>query len=165
MQEDALNKAGCEKIYTDQVSGSQKKRPGLVQALRDLREGDTLVVWKRDRLGRSLPHLISIVMSLKDRGVDFRSLTESMDTSTPAGKLVFQFFGAIAEFERDLILERTNAGLAAARARGVKGGRKLKLSPAQQKLLFELYDAKEKSVREICDLLRISKKTLYAYLQ
>lgn len=164
LQKDALTEAGCEKIYTDEVSGAKRARPGLDLALEMLREGDTLVVWKLDRLGRSLPHLIEVVMGLKDRGVGFRSLSDPMDTTTPTGKLVFQFFGAIAEFERDLIRERTNAGLAAARARGRKGGRKPKLSKQQQKLLYELADAKEKSVREICELLQISKKTYYRYL-
>jgi DNA invertase Pin-like site-specific DNA recombinase len=164
LQKDALTAAGCEKIYTDEVSGAKRARPGLDQALNDLRDGDTLVVWRLDRLGRSLPHLIDVVMGLKERGVDFRSLSESMDTTSPTGKLIFQFFGAIAEFERELLQERTNAGLAAARARGRKGGRKPKLSKQQQKLLYELADAREKSVREICELLQISKKTYYRYL-
>ena len=165
LQEDALRSAGCERIFTDQVSGAKRARPGLDQALDMLRESDTLVVWRLDRLGRSLKHLIEVVGDLGERGVGFKSLQESIDTTSSTGNLVFQIFGAMAEFERNLIRERTQAGLAAARARGRKGGRRLKLSPQRQKLLYELYDAKEKPVREICEVLGISKKTLYAYLK
>jgi Resolvase, N terminal domain len=118
LQQDALTAAGCEHIYTDTVSGSVTNRPGLTQALSHLRSGDTLVVWRLDRLGRSLPHLIETVRQLQDRGVGFRSLQEHIDTTTSGGKLVFHVFGALAEFERDLIRERTHAGLVAARARG-----------------------------------------------
>ena len=165
LQEDALRSAGCERIFTDQVSGAKRARPGLDQALDMLRESDTLVVWRLDRLGRSLKHLIEVVGDLGERGVGFKSLQESIDTTSSTGNLVFQIFGAMAEFERNLIRERTQAGLAAARARGRKGGRRMKLSSQRQKLLYELYDAKEKPVREICEVLGISKKTLYAYLK
>jgi DNA invertase Pin-like site-specific DNA recombinase len=117
LQQDALTAAGCEQLYTDTVSGSVTERPGLTQALSRLRVGDTLVVWRLDRLGRSLPHLIETVRQLQQRGVGFRSLQEQIDTTTSGGKLVFHVFGALAEFERDLIRERTHAGLAAARKR------------------------------------------------
>jgi DNA invertase Pin-like site-specific DNA recombinase len=165
LQRDALKGASCTKVYEDQVNGASRARPGLDSALDALREGDTLVVWRLDRLGRSLKHLIEVVGDLEKRGVGFKSLQESIDTTTSGGNLIFQIFGAIAEFERNLIRERTYAGLAAARARGRKGGRPLKLSPQRQNLLYELYDAKEKSIREICAVLGISKKTLYEYLK
>ena len=123
LQEDALKEAGCERIYRDRVSGAASDRPGLQNALDYVREGDTLVVWRTDRLGRSLKHLIETVTTLEERGVGFQSVQESIDTTTSGGRLVFHIFGALAEFERNLIQERTRAGLAAARARGRKGGR------------------------------------------
>src|SRR3954449_4124983 len=123
LQRDALTAAGCEQLYTDTVSGSVTERPGLTQALSHLRAGDTLVVWRLDRLGRSLPHLIETVSQLQQQGIGFRSLQEQIDTTTSGGKLVFHVFGALAEFERDLIRERTHAGLAAARKRGRLFGR------------------------------------------
>src|SRR3954470_11503583 len=129
LQQDALTAAGCEQLYTDTVSGSVTERPGLTQPLSHLRAGDTLVVWRPDRLGRSLPHLIETVGQLQERGVGFRSLQEQIDTTTSGGKLVFHVFGALAEFERDLIRERTHAGLAAARKRGRLFGRPKSLSP------------------------------------
>jgi DNA invertase Pin-like site-specific DNA recombinase len=165
LQRDALKSAGCEKVYEDRASGAKTERPGLEKALEALRAGDTLVVWRLDRLGRSLSHLIGTVGELQSRGVGFMSLQESIDTTSPTGNLVFHIFGAIAEFERNLIRERTQAGLAAARARGRKGGRPRKLSTKKQQLLYDLYDAKEKSIREICEMLEISKKTLYEYLK
>src|SRR5215210_2833844 len=116
LQQDALTAAGCEQLYTDTVSGSVTERPGLAQALSHLRAGDTLVVWRLDRLGRSLVHLIDTITDLQQRGIHFKSLQEQLDTMTSGGKLVFHVFGALAEFERDLIRERTRAGLAAARA-------------------------------------------------
>ena len=124
LQRDALIKAGCIKLFEDKISGTKSDRRGLNDALAYIRDGDVLVVWKLDRLGRSLSHLIDTVTSLGGRGVGFKSLTEGVDTSTPNGRLVFHIFGALAEFERDLIRERTGAGLAAALARGRKGGRK-----------------------------------------
>src|SRR4051794_25367946 len=123
LQTDALAKAGCEKVFTDIASGAKDDRAGLAEALAFARSGDTLVVWKLDRLGRSLPHLIATVKDLAPRGVGFRSVQESIDTTTPAGKLFFHVMGALAEFERDLIRERTQAGLQSARARGKLGGR------------------------------------------
>src|SRR3954467_6289532 len=128
LQQDALTVAGCEQLYTDTISGSVTDRPGLSQALAHLRPGDTLVVWRLDRLGRSLSHLIETVRKLQELGIGFRSLQEQIDTTTSGGKLVFHVFGALAEFERDLIRERTHAGLAAARARGRLFGRPKVLS-------------------------------------
>src|SRR4051812_26215392 len=123
LQKDALTKAGCGRIFSDTVSGTTEKRTGLDELYSHIRPGDTLVVWRLDRLGRSLRHLIETIRSLEERQIGFQSLTENIDTTTSGGKLVFHFFGALAEFERDLIRERTLAGLAAARARGRKGGR------------------------------------------
>jgi len=165
LQSDALNRAGCEKIYVDQESGSVSKRSGLEQAMEMLREGDTLVVWRLDRLGRSLKNLIEIMGILESRKVAFRSLQESIDTGTPGGRLVFHIFGALAEFERNLIVERTKAGLAAARARGRKGGRPKSLDPMRRKVLIKLYEEREHPVEEICRIMGISKPTLYSYLQ
>jgi DNA invertase Pin-like site-specific DNA recombinase len=129
LQQDALTEAGCEQLYTDTVSGSVMDRPGLTQALSHVRAGDTLVVWRLDRLGRSLAHLIETIRELESRGVHFKSLQEQLDTTTSGGKLVFHVFGALAEFERDLIRERTQAGLQAARARGRLFGRPKALTP------------------------------------
>jgi len=123
LQLDALEKCGCEKIFTEKASGAQRERPQLQAALDYLRPGDTLVVWKLDRLARSLRQLIDTIERLDAKGIGFRSLTEAIDTTTPGGKLVFHMFGALAEFERSIIRERTNAGLASARARGRLGGR------------------------------------------
>ncbi len=127
LQFDALKKAGCSKIFTDTASGAKTERKGLDEALSYVREGDTLVVWRLDRLGRSLTHLIETVSQLDNRKIGFKSLTEQIDTTTSGGKLIFHIFGALAEFERNLIRERTNAGLQAARARGRVGGRPKKL--------------------------------------
>jgi DNA invertase Pin-like site-specific DNA recombinase len=165
LQQDALTAAGCEHIYTDAVSGSVTDRPGLTNALSHLRTGDTLVVWRLDRLGRSLPHLIEIIRQLQERGVGFRSLQEQIDTTTSGGKLVFHVFGALAEFERDLIRERTHAGLAAARARGRLFGRPRVLSPQQVKQLQTLATDERNTVREICQTLGISRATFYRYVR
>lgn len=164
LQVDALEKVGCEKIFTDQVSGSTACRPQLETALDFLREGDTLVVWRLDRLGRNLRHLIELVTQLSEIGIGFRSLTESMDTTTCSGKLIFHIFGALAEFERNLIRERTKAGLEAARARGRKGGRKPALSAKQQQVAVKLYHEKDHTAEEICRIMGISKPTLYSYI-
>jgi DNA invertase Pin-like site-specific DNA recombinase len=163
LQQDALTAAGCEQLYTDTVSGSVTERPGLTQALSHLRAGDTLFVWRLDRLGRSLPHLIETISQLQQRGIGFRSLQEQIDTTTSGGKLVFHVFGALAEFERDLIRERTHAGLAAARARGRVGGRPRKLTPKQVAQLRTLAADKGNSVTEICQTFGISRKTFYRY--
>src|SRR3954463_15380130 len=139
LQQDALTKEGCTKIFTDTASGAQAERKGLQEAISYVRAGDTLVVWKLDRLGRSLKDLITRITELNDRKIGFRSLTENIDTTTSGGKLIFHIFGALAEFERDIIKERTNAGLAAARIRGKLGGRPKALSPEKIKLARKLY--------------------------
>ncbi len=164
LQLDALQKAGCEKTYRETASGAAAERPVLADVVGYLRPGDTLVVWRLDRLGRSLQHLIETIAQLADRGIGFKSLTEQIDTTTSGGKLVFHVFGALAEFERDLIRERTQAGLSAARARGRLGGRPKLLTPEKRKLAVQLYRAKEHSIAEICRLMGISKPTLYSYL-
>ena len=164
LQEDALKAAGCEKIYTDKAGGTRAERPGLERALAELRAGDRLVVWKLDRLGRSLRHLIETVTALRDRGVGFQSVQEAIDTTTSGGKLIFHVFGALAEFERDIIQERTLAGLAAARARGRKGGRPRHLDDKKKRHVTLLHSDPTNSVKDICRTLGISKATLYRYL-
>jgi DNA invertase Pin-like site-specific DNA recombinase len=164
LQEDALKAAGCTKVYADKTGGTQAERPGLEGALADLRPGDALVVWKLDRLGRSLPHLIATVTDLSHRGVGFRSVREALDTTTSGGKLTFHVFGALAEFERDLIRERTLAGLAAARARGRAGGRPRNLDDAKKRHAVLLHGDPANSVRDVCRTLGVSKATLYRYL-
>src|SRR5688572_11341116 len=162
LQLDALTKAGCGKVYRETASGAKADRPVLDDVLGYLRPGDTLVVWRLDRLGRSLKHLIEVVALLAERGIGFKSLTEQIDTTTPGGKLVFHVFGALAEFERDLIRERTQAGLAAARARGRKGGRPRKLAdPKKLALAQRLYNDGQTDVATICKTLGISRATLY----
>jgi DNA invertase Pin-like site-specific DNA recombinase len=160
LQQDALEKAGCNKIFTDTASGAKTERIGLEDALRYVRKGDTLVVWRLDRLGRSLPHLITTITDLEDRGSGFKSLTENIDTTTSGGKLIFHIFGALAEFERNLIRERTQAGLTAARARGRRGGRPKVLTAKQRSIAQDLYD-KRHPILEICRTLKISRATLY----
>jgi DNA invertase Pin-like site-specific DNA recombinase len=164
LQQDALQKAGCAKLFTDTISGAKEERLGLSQALEFMRSGDTLVVWKLDRLGRSLKHLIETITTLHNKGIDFKSLTEQIDTTTSGGKLIFHVFGALAEFERDLIRERTQAGLAAARARGKRGGRPTLLDEKKRKLLLTLYEDKSNSIADILSALHISKSTLYRYI-
>jgi DNA invertase Pin-like site-specific DNA recombinase len=165
LQMDALKQAGCKRIFRDTASGAKVDRAGLWEALEFLREGDTLLVWRLDRLGRSLTHLIETVTNLENRGVGFRSLQESIDTTTSGGRLIFHVFGALAEFERNLIRERTRAGLAAARARGRKGGRPRVLDKKKVDLAHKLYKEEKYTIKEICQILGISKPTLYAYLR
>jgi len=165
LQKDALEKAGCKGIYVEQASGSKSSRPELERTIEMLREGDTLVVWRLDRLGRSLKHLIELVTELEESGIGFKSLTESMDTTTNNGKLIFHIFGALAEFERNLIRERTQAGLAAARARGRKGGRPYALDDKKREMAVKIYNSKEHSVEEICQTMGISRPTLYSYVR
>lgn len=165
LQKDALKKAGCAKVITDVASGQKAARSGLEQALGLLRKGDVLVVWRLDRLGRTLRHLIELLGQLDQEGVGFRSLQEAIDTTTPGGKLVFHLFAALAEFERNLIRERTLAGLDAARARGRKGGRPKALGDKQRKLAVKLYKKREHTVAEICRLVGVSRPTLYAYVR
>jgi DNA invertase Pin-like site-specific DNA recombinase len=165
LQQDELTAAGCEKILTDTISGSKAERPGITKALEQLRAGDTLVVWRLDRLGRSLPHLIVTIIRLRDQGVEFRNLHEQIDTSTPSGKLIFHMFGALAEFERDIIRERTLAGLAAALGRGRKGGRPRRVLSKQILQAQHMFADKSNSIQDICQTLHISKTTLYRYLK
>ncbi len=165
LQFDALKKAGCERIFRDKISGMKENRDGLSQALEIVRSGDTLVVWKLDRLGRSLQHLISVINNLKKKGIYFRSIQESLDTSSSTGKLIFHIFGALAEFERDIIRERTMAGLAAARARGRVGGRPKIMDKGKVKLARTLVADDTRSIGEICEILGVSKATLYRYLK
>lgn len=163
LQRDALDRAGCERVFTDTASGAKAERAGLAAALDFLRPGDTLAVWKLDRLGRSLKHLIETVQELEGRGVGFRSLQESIDTTSSGGKLVFHLFAALAEFERDIIRERTQAGLAAARARGRKGGRPRALNDKKAAMAQTLRQDPNRSIQEICETLRISRATFYRY--
>lgn len=164
LQIDSLRKAGCEKIFTDEISGAKSERPGLREALTFMRQGDTLVVWRLDRLGRSLKDLIERVEELKQRQVEFRSLTENIDTSNSGGKFMFHIFSALAEFERDLIRERTMAGLTAARARGRFGGRP-KIMPVEKiKIAASLMKTPNISIKDICKNLGISRTTLYRYV-
>ncbi len=165
LQKDALEKAGCEKIFTDAVSGTKAERKGLSEALSQLRSGDTLVVWRLDRLGRSLRHLIDTVTKLADRGVGFMSLTENIDTTTSGGKLVFHIFGALAEFEREIIRERTTAGLDAARSRGKVGGRPKALSAKELQMLRNMAADKSLAVSDICRTLGIGRTTFYRYVK
>jgi DNA invertase Pin-like site-specific DNA recombinase len=165
LQKDALEQAGCSKIFTDTVSGAQAERKGLEQALAYVRPGDTLVVWRLDRLGRSLKHLIATITTLADRQIGFKSITENIDTTTSGGKLIFHIFGALAEFERDIIRERTQAGLTAARARGRTGGRPKALQTNKVAMAQALYNDKHHSIAEICQMLKISKATLYRYIK
>lgn len=165
MQMDALAEAGCAKVFYDQVSGAKKERPGLNDLLSYLRPGDTLVVWKLDRLGRSLKHLIDLVMELNERGVMFKSLQDGIDTATPTGQFFFHITGAFAELERNLIRERTMAGLKAARARGRLGGRPRVIKDEKLKMAKKLYDQNQGTVQEICDSLGMSRGTFYRYLK
>jgi len=166
LQKDALEKAGCGKIFTDTASGSIADRRGLEEAISQLREGDVLVVWRLDRLGRSLRHLIETISRLHGQGIGFKSLTEQIDTTTSGGKLIFHIFGSLAEFERDLIRERTQAGLQAARARGRQGGRPRLLGNARKVAIAKtLYEDRKIPVNDICRDLNISRATLYRYLK
>jgi DNA invertase Pin-like site-specific DNA recombinase len=166
LQRDALKEAGCEKYCSDKITGSKFERKGLEELLAFVRPGDTVIVWKLDRLGRSLKDLIETLNTLKDQGVDFISLTENIDTTTPGGKLIFHLMGALAEFERDLIRERTNAGLAAARARGRVGGRPKRLATnGKVALARRLFADPKHSISEICSTLGISRSTLYRYVR
>jgi DNA invertase Pin-like site-specific DNA recombinase len=169
LQNDALVKAGLspKHIYNDKASGKKDDRPGLANCLKALRRGDVLVVWKLDRLGRDLRHLVNTVQDLSDRGIGLKVLTgkgANIDTTTASGKLIFSIFAALAEFERELIRERTKAGLAAARARGRNGGRKFALSKAQVRLAQAAMKNKETVVSELCDELGITRATLYRYI-
>lgn len=164
LQIDALKKAGCERIFEDKLSGSTTKRPGLQRCLKTLQEGDRLVIWRMDRLARNLRDLIGLLEDFDKRGIQFQSLTEQLDTNTPGGKLIFHIFGALAEFERALIIERTREGMKAARSRGIRAGRKAKLSRQQIEHARRLID--EGQYRwQVADLLSVSRATLYRSLE
>lgn len=165
LQRDALAAAGCSRIFEDSSSGTVRDRPELLAAINYLRAGDTLVVWRLDRLGRSLKHLIETVQLLDERGVGFRSLHENIDTTTSTGRLVFHIFAALAEFERDLIVDRTKAGLEAARLRGAKAGRPPALSADQIKVVRNLHSAGDTTVQQIADVVGVSRATVYRALK
>lgn len=169
LQVDALKKAGCKKMYKEIASGAKADRPKLSEMMNNFREGDTLIVWKLDRLGRSLKHLVELVAELSEKGVGFKSIQDPfIDTTTPQGKLIFNIFASLAEFERDIISERTKAGLEAARARGRVGGRPKGLSKEAEKTALaaeSLYKDGQLSIKEITDRLNISRSTLYSYLR
>lgn len=165
LQEDRLNQYGCEKIFSDHISGSRSKRPGLDKAIEFARSGDTIVVWRLDRLGRNMEDLITLVNELNNRGVSFHSLEENitMDKSSSTGQLLFHLFAAFAEFERNLILERSSAGRIAARARGRYGGRPEKLNKKDLNLLKTLYD-NGTPIKTIAEQWQVSRTTIYRYL-
>lgn len=164
LQTDALTQAGCDKIFKDVASGSKIDRNGLDEALNSLREGDTLVVWKLDRLGRSIKHLIEVITQLHQRNIAFKSLQENINTKSPGGKLIFHIFCALAEFERDIIRERTFAGLASARSRGKFGGRPRSLDRKKFELARKFMSDNSHSVEDVCKILGVSRTTLYRYL-
>ena len=164
LQLDALAAAGCGRVFSDNASGALEERPELARALDHLRRGDTLVVWRLDRLGRSLRHLVDTVSTLADRGVGFRSLQESVETTTTGGRLVFHVFAALAEFERDLIRERTQAGLQAARARGRRGGRPSVMTPEKVAVARKMYESGEHTVAAIAAVLAVSRASIYRHL-
>jgi DNA invertase Pin-like site-specific DNA recombinase len=164
LQLDALQAAGCDRIFEEKASGTRTDRPVLAETLAYLREGDTLVVWRLDRLGRSLIHLIETVQSLQDRGIGFQSVTEGIDTSTAGGELVFHVFGALAQFERRLISERTLAGLEASKARGRVGGRPRVLTPDQVRMVRQMNDSGEHTATSIAAAFGVSRATVYRYL-
>lgn len=165
LQHDALAAAGCYKVFTDTASGALASRPELGKLLDQLRPGDTLVVWRLDRLGRSIRHLIDQLTELQDRGIEFRSLQENIDTGSSGGRLVFHIFASLAEFERDLISERTHAGLEAARARGRVGGRPPLLSGDKLRTARKLYEQQDMTVAQIGEVLGVSRTTVYRALQ
>ena len=161
LQRDALNKAGCDRVFSEKISAAKADRPELIAAIAYLRSGDTLVVWRLDRLGRSLKDLLTIVEGLNARGIQFKSLTENIDTTSSGGKLIFSIFGAIAEFERQVIRDRTIAGLASARARGRKGGRRQSISDKKVAYAHQLAASSKDSIGQICESVGISRATFY----
>jgi len=168
LQLDALKQAGCEQIFRDKMRGSKKKRPGLDELKHIIRKGDQIVVWKLDRLGRSLRDLVDLINYFDSQGVEFLSIQDKIDTSTPVGKFTFHIFAAVAQFERDIIRMRTLAGLKAARARGRFGGRPKGLSKSSKNKALAaetLYKERKLSISEICKQLSISRSTLYSYLR
>ncbi len=166
LQINELKNAGCEQIFTDKISGTKNRRPGLDACLKTLRPGDTLVVWRLDRLGRSMQHLVSVVTDLKKQGIGFRSLRDAaIDTTSASGQLIFNVFAALAQFEAELIRERTLAGLSVARARGRKGGRKrISTTDPIIRMAKRMHEDKSLSPQEVCATLKISRATYYRYL-
>ncbi len=164
LQVDALEAAGCERILIDKASGKLARRPQLELLRETVLPGDTVMVWRLDRLGRSMPHLLEVVGELGQRGVAFCSLTEAIDTTTAGGRLLFHVMGALAEFEHQLIVERTYAGLAAARARGRTGGRRRVMSDDQVRVARQMHDSGEYSTQAIADTLGVSRRSVYRYL-
>ena len=164
-QIDALTAEGCEKTYIDKVSGVKSHRDNLNKLKEQLRQGDTVVVWKLDRMSRSLRDLIDLMKDFDSKGVCLKSITENIDTTTPSGKLIFHVFGSMAEFERDLIRERTMAGLASARARGTNGGRPRKTTSNQNEMIMKMYQDKNIKIKTIMDTFKISKSTLYEIIK
>ena len=162
LQDDALSSAGCEKIFSDKTSGSKSQRPGLDQAISHLRPGDTLVVWKLDRLGRTVKGLVELVTDLEQKGIQFQSITDGIDTSTPAGRFFFHVMSAMAQMERELIVERTRAGLAAARSRGRLGGRKRKMTDKKMTAARNLLD-EGMLHKDVAASLGVSIPTLYRW--
>ena len=165
LQIEALTKAGCTKILDDKMSGSRSERPGLARALELLRNGDTLVVWKLDRLGRSVKNLVDLVTELQKQGVHFSSITDSIDTSTPSGRFFFHVMASLAEMERELAIERTNAGLKAARARGRIGGRPKALTPQDAEMVRSLMSDKSTAIKDIAARFGVSRNTLYRTME
>jgi len=167
LQIDALKRAGVDldRIYTEQVSGVKTKRPQLTECIKSLRVGDTLVVWRLDRLGRNLPELIKIMTDLEERGIGFRSLTESIDTTSAFGKMVFHMLGAVAQFERDIVSERTKAGLKAARARGHRGGRKSKVDEKMLRAAKIMLGDDTVTMQDVADTLKVSRAAIYRALE
>ena len=165
LQIDALNLAGCEQIFVDKVSSTKENRQQLIEMEKILRKGDVVVVWKLDRIGRSVKNLVEIINDYNEKGINFKTLTQPIDTTTTDGKLMFHILAAFAEFERDMIKERTLAGMHAARARGIKGGRPQKLNPEQKALLLKMHEDRTISIKTICDTLKIAKPTLYKILR
>ena len=165
LQTDALSAAGCEQVFHEKATGANRERPELANCLRTLRSGDTLVVWKLDRLARSLKDLVEIIDDLQNRGIGFRSLTEAIDTTSTGGRLVFHIFGALAEFEHSLIRERTIAGLAAARARGRRGGRKLAMSKADVRKAAAMLSDPNITKAEVAKHFSVSRVTLNTALE
>ena len=165
LQHDALKNAGCERVFEDRIRGAKEYRPGWREARAALRDGDTLVVWRLDRLGRSLKHLIEVITELDEQGIGFQSVQESLDTTTPGGRLVFHVFGALAQFERELIQERTRAGLVATRARGRLGGRPVQLGPREVATARKLLEDPDQTVKGVAELLGVGRSTLYRALE
>ncbi|MDB2550535.1 recombinase family protein [Rickettsiales bacterium] len=165
LQIDSLKKAGCQKIITDKISGSLQNRIGLEELLNTIRKNDEVIVWRLDRLGRSLKHLIELITIFNNKEVFFTSITESINTKSSSGKLIFHIFASLSEFERNLISERTKSGLQSARARGKLGGRPKKAPKEKRQLAKDLYDSKKYSLAKICNIIGISKPTLYKYIR